>query len=98
MTDHNETKDIEIIIISILTIIVIILMCLTKPAAQDHANAISEKIDGRVTTLKNVLTPSLEYNDLVVISTTTLDGTLLTIGIFEHVFVYAKFRLIQSEN
>jgi hypothetical protein len=78
--------------------IVIVLMYLTKPSDQDHANALSKKLSGGYTTLAHVLTPSPVYTDLVFISCTTLAGHLLTIGALDHVYVHAKFQIIQNEK
>jgi hypothetical protein len=97
LENHSDTKDIKIIIVSLMVMVVIVLMYLTKPSDQDHANALSKKLSGGYTTLAHVLSPSPVYTDLFVISCTTLAGHVLTIGVFDHVYVHATFRMIQSK-
>ncbi|MDD3595209.1 hypothetical protein [Sulfuricurvum sp.] len=98
MENHSDTKYIKIIIVSLMVMVVIVLMYLTKPSDQDHANALSEKLSGGgYTTLAHVLSPSPVYTDLVIISCTTLAGHLLTIGVFDYVYVHARFQMIQSK-
>lgn len=98
MENHSDSKDIKIIIVSLLVMVVIVLMYLTKPSDQDHANALSKKLSGGYTTLAHVLSPSPVYTDLVFISCTTLAGHVLTIGVFDYVYVHARFRMIQNEK
>jgi hypothetical protein len=97
LENHLDTKDIKIIIVSLLVMVVIVLMYLTKPSDQDHADALSEKLSGGYNTLAHVLIPSPVYIDLVFISCTTLAGHVLTIGMFNHVYVHAKFQMVQSK-
>jgi len=97
LENHRDTKDIKVIIVSLLVMLIIVLMYFTKPSDQDHANALSEKLSGGYVTLAHVLTPSPVYTDLVIISCTTLAGHVLTIGVFDYVYVHAKFQMIQSK-
>lgn len=93
-----EAKEIIIILSAVSIMILVWALYLIKPTPQEHANAIGAKLDGKIVPLKQVLSPSPEYIDGVVISFTTLNGYLLTIGVLGDVYVYAKFTLINQET
>jgi len=79
-------------------ILIIWALYLTNPTSQDHADAILAKQDGRKTTLARVLSPQPEFTDAVLISLTTLEGHILTIGVMGHVYVFVKFKLIKKDG
>lgn len=98
LTKTVEVKEIIIILSAVSMIIVVWALYLTKPSAQDHADAIGAKLDGKIMPLEKILSPSPEYIDGVVISFSTLNGHLLTAGFLGEVYVYAKFTFINRES
>lgn len=98
LTKTVQAKEIIIILSAVAMMIVVWALYLTKPSAQDHADAIGAKLDGKIMPLEKILSPAPEYIDGVVISFTTLNGHLLTAGAFGEVYVYAKFTFINQES
>ena len=98
LTKTVEAKEIIIILSAVSMMILIWALYLTKPSAQEHANAIAAKLDGKIMPLETILSPSPEYIDGVVISFSTLNGYLLTIGVLGDVYVYANFTQYERHD
>lgn len=96
LTKTVQAKEIIIILSAVAMMIVVWALYLTKPSAQDHADAIGAKLDGKIMPLEKILSPAPEYIDGVVISFTTLNGHLLTAGLLGEVYVYPKFTFIKQ--
>jgi hypothetical protein len=77
-------------IISIVFVVLIALM-LSNPSKQDHLEALSEKNALRGGLVRfGALIGGVEYNNYIVASTLSIDGSALTIGLFKNVIVLNK--------
>lgn len=92
--EQNDTKKLKEISFSLspphivtIGLLFVAALYLTKPTVQDHVNSVFNKLDSKQVDSLKEHNISLNFTNSIIVTKTTINGNLLSIGAMKYVYV-----------